>query len=899
MIAWAFAAVACAPSARPQPPVAPAPPVASATLAPATAPSGAASASPTPPALRQPTDALPTAYAAFLDVDPAASVFSGRVVIDLDVRVPTDVIWLHAEALTVARATVGDVAATIVAAPERHMIGLHLPAPLARGATRAELVYTGEVVHEDSMGVFAQKTADDWYLYTQFEPLGARRAFPCFDEPTYKVPWQLTVTAPAGLVVASNTAIEEQHEAAGKQTLRFARTPALPSYLVAFTVGPYEIVDAGRAAGGAPVRVFTPRGQAREAAYAAEVTAPLLSRLEAYLGTPYPFAKLDLVPIPKTFTFSAMENPGLITYVEDLLLHKPEELSLLDRRSYASTAVHEMAHQWFGNLVTTSWWNDIWLNEAMASWLPPKILADWQPSWGQPVAEVRRSGSVMKVDAYDTIRRVREPVRDENDITNAFDGITYSKGSSVLRMMERYVGEAAFQKGIRAYLARRARGVATYEDFVADVSAGAGAELAGPLSSFFEQTGVPLVSFELSCPAGGAPRLALTQRRYLPLGSTGDATRTWQVPVCVRWSAGGKPGHACTLLGAARGELELAGAVGCPDWLLPNQDGYGYYRSQLSPELFARLLDKKVLAKLSAGERLAVGSDVSALVASGDAELGRALALAQALAGDPDRYVRQAAMGALVGVDEMVPEALRPRYQHALRALFGAAARKAGFAPRQGEAEDAAILRPQLLWLVGDLGDDPALQVEARRLAWKWFDDPHVLAPELVDGVLGLAAARGDAELYERALVALRAAKDLQDRQRLFGMLASFRDPALVARSLELVLGDEFPLTESYTLLGSASAHRETRALAWKTVTAHYDAIAARLPRENVAYLVKLGGRFCSDAQRAELAAFFAPRSARAIGGPRVFRNTVEGIALCVAYRAKQEGSLEAFLRKF
>ena len=880
-------------TAPPATPASPAPVVGSPVAA-------VARPAPTPPALRLPTDVQPTGYELELSVDPTRPSFGGRVAIDVQVGKPTDVVWLNAEAITVDSATIGNAAVEVIPASAAHFVGLRAAAPLPVGATRIEIRYHGVIAHDDSMGVFAQKIADDWYAYTQFEPLGARRAFPCFDEPSFKVPWQVTLHAPRGLVVASNTPIAAQSDdPSGGQTVRFERTPPLPSYLVAFAIGPFEIVDAGKAKGGAPVRVFTPRGQAREAAYAAEVTAPLLSLLEGYFGMPYPFAKLDVVPIPQTFNFGAMENPGLITYVEDLLLRKPEELTIAARRRYAGTAVHEMAHQWFGNLVTTAWWDDIWLNEALASWLPSKILNDWQPSWQLRVSDVRGVSGAMGADSLDTARRVREPIRDNNDIDNAFDGITYGKGSAVLRMMELWVGEQAFQKGIRAYLGKRARGVATYDNFVADMSEAVGRDLSGPLSTFFEQTGVPQVSFALRCDAGKPPRLELAQKRYLPVGSAGERARTWQVPVCVEWSVGGKPGHACTLLAGASGELLLAGASKCPDFVVPNQGGTGYYRSTLSDDLWKRLTSKKVLARLSAGERLAVRNDVSALVSSGEIDLTRVLALSVLLADDPDRNVRSASVNELWGIYDMVPDAQWPSYQRAVRKLFGAAAHKIGFQPRQGESEDTALLRPTLINLVGDAGGDEAIAAEARTLAWKWLDDHAAVAPEMVDTVLGLAAARGDAKLYDRVLADARKAKDLQDRARLLGMLGNFRDPALVARSLDLALGDDLPLTETIRLVWAASRHKETRDLAWKLVTEHYDALVARLPKENAARFVSIGSHYCSEAKRQEVAEFFKERNARALGGPRLYKNALESLSLCVAYRARQQSSVEAFLKQY
>ena len=858
-------------------------------------------AAPTPPAFRLPASARPLAYAADLTVDPAQPTFSGRLAIDLELSSVTDVIWLNAQDLSVASATVEGVGAVAVVAAPPRFVGLHAPAPLGPGPVHVEIVYQGKVVRGDSLGFFAQKIGDAWYGFTQFEAVGARMVFPCFDEPGFKVPWKLTLHVPKGLVAVSNAPSDPPvEEEGGGQAYHFLRTPPLPSYLIAFAIGPFEFVDAGRTQGGLPVRVLAPRGRTREAAYTAQVTAPLLTLLEKYFGTPYPFDKLDVVPVPEAFGFSAMENPGLITYVESLVLHRPEEITLADRRAYADTAVHEMAHQWFGNLVTSAWWDDIWLNEALATWIESKILDQWKPEWGVRVGDVSANAVAMAFDDLDSARRVREPVHDENDIENAFDGITYNKGATVLRMLELWLGEATFQKGIRAYLGKRARGVATYDDFVADMGEAIGRDLSAPLGSFLDQTGVPLLGAELRCEAGKPPVLALSQKRYLPLGSQGDRDRLWKIPVCVRWSvAGDKPGSACTLLAGGTGELELTSAKKCPEWILPNQGGSGYYHSKLPEPLWARLLDARTLARLGADERLAVHNDVEALVASGDLDATRLLELTVLLASDKNRYVREATLGDFWALDDMIGDDVRPAYQRALRKIFGPAAHKLGFVPRRGEPEDTSLLRPQLIQLVGDAGDDAVLLAQARKLAWKWLDDHSAVAPEMLDTVLHLAASRGDRALHDRLLTELHKATELQDRDRLFAAMGSFRDPALVKQSLDLVLAGDFALTETIDLLWAAAGWRGTRDLAWAYLLQHYDELAAHLPKERISRLVRLGAGYCSEAKRAETAEFFRARNAQALGGPRDYQQTLESFTLCVAFRERQLASVTKFLERY
>jgi alanyl aminopeptidase len=891
---------ACGAPPRPAPPTpppaAPAPPSADRPGARSVAPRPV----PTPPTFRLPAIAKPMAYVAELTVDPAQPTFAGKIDVDVELSSATDVLWLNGQDLVVTAASIEGVGAVEpVYAPPR-FVGLRAPAPLGPGPLHVEVSYTGKVVRGDSLGFFAQQIGGAWYGFTQFEPLGARQVFPCFDEPQWKTPWRLTLHVPPGLVAVSNAPGDAPaRDEAGLQVFRFARTPALPSYLVAFAIGPFEAIDAGRSQGGTPVRILAPRGRTREAAYAASVTAPLLSRLEDYFGSAHPFDKLDVVPVPEAFGFSAMENPGLITYVESLVLHRPEELTLADRRAYAETAVHEMAHQWFGNLVTSAWWDDIWLNEALATWVESKIVDGWKPEWGVRVHDVATAARALHADDLDSARRVREPVHDENDIENAFDGITYYKGATVLRMVELWVGEAAFQKGIRAYLAQHARGVASYADFVGEVGKVVERDLAGPLGSFLDQNGVPVVSVERHCEPGQPPRFALAQKRYLPLGASGDRDRLWQVPVCLGWTEGARPQTACTLLTGSTGELVLDAGRACPQALRANAEGAGYYHGRVEDAVLTEVLERKAFARLSATQRLALHNDLEALVGSGDVDLARLLELAVRLAGDPNRFVREAALADFEALDDLVPDAARGAYQRAIRQLFGAAAKKLGLTSRRGEPEDTALLRPTLVALVADQGDDAALLAEARRLTERWLGDRRAIGAELVDTVLHLAATRGDRALHDRLLAALRGAKELQDRRRLLDALGAFRDPQLVSEQLALVLGDELALTETIDLLDDAAAWRGTREVAWSFLVAHFDELAKRLPKERVGDLIELGLGACSQAKRDETAAFFATRKNDVLGGPRDLAQVLDRFDLCVAYRARHTPSLVKFLERY
>src|ERR1017187_5978786 len=418
------------------------------------------------PKLRLGADIRPTRYAVDLTAVPAAATFSGVIDIDVVLAKPVSLVWLNANDLIVLQATVNSQPAV----PEPaggDSIPLRLPAALPAGPARIHIVYQGKISANSSAGIFQGEDAGTPYLFTQFEALDARRTFPCFDQPDFKTPWQITLHIRQTDKAFSNTPqVSETVEPNGMKRVVFAETKPLPSYLVAFAIGPFDVVDAGNAdRNHVPVRIITPRGKAGQAKYAAQVTATIVDRLEDYFGVPYPYEKLDEVAVPLTFGFGAMENAGLVTYGQTILLADPATDSINRQRTYASVAAHELAHQWSGDLVTTAWWNDIWLNEAFATWMSSRILAEWQPDWNTRLTDLETKFGAMASDSLVTARQIRQSIEAKDDIANAFDGITYEKGAAVIRMFEVWIGERQFRSGVTGYLKHYAFRNATANDF--------------------------------------------------------------------------------------------------------------------------------------------------------------------------------------------------------------------------------------------------------------------------------------------------------------------------------------------------------------------------------------------------------------------------------------------------
>ena len=877
-----------APAPTTPPPVPVAPP---ATVA-------APAAAPTPPELRLPPVARPVRNEVELTIDPTTEDFTGSITTPLQILTPTDVIWLNGLELTIDHATLTVGGAQVVATasnPKPGYLALVFPKQLPVGPATLAITYRGKMHKNDGDGIYTAQEAGDWYAFTQFENTDARQAFPTFDEPGYKVPWRLTLHTKQAQVALSNTPIEkETPEPNGMKATRFAETKPLPSYLVAFVVGPFEAIDAGKTRTGAPIRIIVPRGRTADAAYPVQVTGSLLAALEDYFGTPYPFEKLDMVAV-SVFNAGAMENAGLITFRQELILTKPGEMTQARQERYATVAAHEMAHQWFGDLVTLAWWDDTWLNESFAEWMMTRVVEKWKPEWDLDVGAVSSKSGVMGSDSLDTARTIRQPIESANDIANAFDGITYQKGEAVLRMIEKQVGPDVFQAGVRAYLGKHAGGNATYADFVGEMSAAAKTDLRPLFDAFVLQSGVPLVSMAMTCAKGAPPTLALAQRRYVPTGSKIDPKRTWQVPVCVRWGAGKETGRDCTTLGAAEGTLALT-AKTCPDWVLPNAGETGYYRSLPTPELLTKLLAHT--KQLTLAERVGVLGDLQGLIASGDVQNSVALGLVAEQAKEPSRHIVTASVGIVAGIDNMVPDALRPNYERFIRKLYGARAKELGWVSKPGEGEDAKELRPTLLGLVAGDGRDPALIKQATALAGKWLDDHKAVQPEVVGTVLRVAGRFGDQKLFDRLHADAKKTTDRQERTRLLGAMGAFSDPKIVAQALALSITDEFDLRESSALINGGFADPRTRETTFAFIKAHFDEILAKLPPMYRSYMVYVVIPLCDADRRPELEAFFKPRIEPLPGGPRELAQAFEEMGLCSAGRKAQTPGVVAFLKK-
>ena len=847
-----------------------------------------------PPALRLPDGVRPVRYRPTLTIVPDQDGFDGVIEIDLDVLAATPVVWLNAQDLQITRAEarVGGVtlAGRVLAQP-KDLVGIVFERSLPAGDATLRLTYSGRLSRRDSAGIFQTEEGGRWYASTQFEPIDARRAYPCFDEPSSKVPWQLTLRIKTGQRAFANTPVESQEDGAdGFTTVRFAPTRPLPSYLTAFAVGPWERIDAGKAGeGGIAVGVIVPQRLVPQAGWAKEITPRILPRLEGWFGIAYPFDKLDVIAVP--LARGAMENVGLVTYGSTLLLVPPGEDTPAFRRAQASVSTHELAHMWFGDLVTNAWWDDLWLNEAFATWMTYKTLESWHPEWGATLDRVGARGRALAADSLLTARRIRQPIESDDDMLNAFDAITYQKGASVIHMFEQFVGPEKFRRGVQRYLKAHAYSSATASDFLSDVSAEAGLDIQPAFSTFLDQPGVPLVTAQLRCEPGKPPRLELSQERYVPLGAEPtpeQRQQVWQVPVCARWSGG----RMCALLAVKSASAELP-AKRCPTDVVANAGAAGYYHLSAHEE---RLLADGA-RRLTPAERVAALQDLVALSRAGRLSHGEVLRVVPPLARDPDRHVVEAtiAVASQVRDEKLLGENELPLYRRWVHDLYASRARQLGWTPRLGESDELKLLRASLLKVLGHAADDPEVVSEARARAQAWLADRRAVDPTVVPVALTVAAEHGDRAFFDALHAAAGKEGDRHHRLLLLEAMGSFREPAIARDAMRVALSSEFPAREAITLVYGATHSVEARGAAYDFVRENFGELAGRLPVREAAGLVAAGSVLCDESKRAEVEAFFRERMAALPGGPRRYAQAVEQLRTCAAFRAAQAAAVARF----
>jgi aminopeptidase N len=851
-------------------------------------------ASAAPVAGRLPQTVLPDHYALTVAPDLANASFAGDVTIDVRVTQATDRIVLNAAEITFQEATIESggrvVTAKVQSDDGAERATFSTGGTVPAGPARLHIKYTGRL-NNQLRGLYLSKANNRRYAVTQLEATDARRMFPSFDEPAIKATFALTAIIDNGDRAISNGAVasDTPGPGSGKHTVTFATTPRMSSYLLALVVGDFECVSG--AADEIPIRICATPDKVDLTAVALEDAQRVMRFYNRYFSIKYPYAKLDIVAVPD-FSAGAMENTAAIFYREPLLLVDPKTMSVGAAKNVFSVLAHEMAHQWFGDLVTMAWWDDLWLNEGFATWMASKPLKAERPAWLMELAEVQSNLEAMSVDALASTRPVHAKADSPAAINEAFDALAYQKGAAVLRMIESYVGEEPFRRGINAYLEKFKYRNATGADFWTTVAQSTGTPVDKVMASFVDQPGVPVVSVTSNC-AGTVTRVEASQDRYrTPEQKTGSGT--WQIPVCMR-AAGSQEsaGVSCALLAAPRQALDYSP---CTPTLVANARGAGYYRTAYAEPLLDALL--RDVAGVSERERVMLASDAWALVRSGTYDAGVFLQVAQALAADPTSSVAQTLADALglIGSSVAVDHAEQPYRAWVVR-TFKPALDRVGWTKTPGEPDDRTELRATLIRIVAGTGHDPEGRARARTLLLRYLQQPGSLDATLADRLMPIAVEDGDAALYDLVRAKWRAARSPEERDRLLFALGRFRDPALVNQTMQLALSDQVRVQDTPRLLATALSGPAGRDRVWPLIRDRWDDIKKHMDAfTGPADVVNALGNFCDDGAAAEIAQFFNAHDAP--GAARTLQLSVERITSCAALKRAQQPRLAAWLAR-
>jgi alanyl aminopeptidase len=862
-----------------------------------------------------PRNVVPSEVGLQLTIDPTQARFSGHVDISVDVASATDTIWMHGKGLNITRAVYmpANGENQSLAAREVDVSGvlkLTAPKPIAAGKGVISIDY--DAPFGELQGAYKVKPDGRDYVMTQMEPLGARTAFPGFDEPSFKQPWRMTMVVPDADVAVANGAEASTTDLDGPmKKVVFEKTEALPSYLIAFAVGPWDVVAgpdiAPNGARTTPIKLrgIAASGQGGKMKYSLAHTPEIVRALEDYFGIPYPFGKLDNLAAPD-FWAGAMENAGLIVYRDSLMF--PDENSAVGRRqAFWGVSAHELAHQWFGDLVTTRWWDDIWLNEGFATWMGNKIHGQLQPEAHTDRGLLEGAIGAMGADSLATTRRIHEPINNFTDIQSAFDGITYQKGGATLAMFERYIGEESFRTGIRNYLKAHARGNATSADLINAVAAQSDDPqgVSKAFFSFIDQPGVPFVKVDLEC-GSGKPALVLSQQRYLPLGSTANADQTWGIPMTVRYADGGTVREQKALVTGKQARMELTQATSCPAWVMPNAHGSGYYRFALTPKLQQAL--SGAFAQLDEREQRMVADSVTAAYGAGSSTPSQLLATLPQFASAKVRQTATAGMSAVPWMAEHLidGEKARADFLRKVAAIYRPRLDQLGLSPKQGEPEDDALLRDSLVGFFAHRLKDPAVRTEMNKagravLGLGGDGQLHLdaVSQDLRDVALEVAVQEGGKPAFDAAEKHFRASQDAVLRSQLLGAMGGTGDASLNERVRALVFEQGLlRRNEIFPAVGNQTSEAATRPALREWVDTHFKELEAKLAPAGAALVNFYAAGMCSDAEAAALQEKFAARVAAIEGGPRQLQQTVEAIRLCGAQKQARRGLPLEFARK-
>ncbi|MGC2695687.1 MAG: M1 family metallopeptidase [Candidatus Angelobacter sp.] len=865
-------------------------------------------------AQRLPYGVTPQHYGLSFTPDLQKAVFAGDETIDVEVNQVTSSITLNAIELEFLEATVTQEgkaqAAKAIFAPGKEQATLTVADNLQPGPATIHIKFTGKL-NDKLRGFYLARTKERNYAVTQFESTDARRAFPAFDEPAFKAKFDITLT-----IDKADTAISNEHiisdtpgPGEGTHTIQFSTSPKMSTYLVAMAVGDFACSEG--TAESIPIRVCGTPDKKPLSAAALRYAGEILKFYNQYYGIPYPFGKLDLVGVPD-FEAGAMENTAAIFYRESLLFIDDQNSSVDAHQQVFEVLAHEMAHQWFGDLVTMKWWDNIWLNEGFATWMALKPSQALHPEWNATLDAVRETNGALTLDALVNTHPIRAKAETPEEINALFDQISYEKAGAVLRMLESYVSPDVFRRGVNVYLRRYLYQNATAEDFWNALAAASGRPVDKIMPTFIDQGGEPLITVRSACanpPTTPAPvrrsrrsrrretkpppltQVTISQNRFWadPVAA-GKKDQIWMVPVCLK-SGGAKP--FCQVLSQKQQTLPVAG---CAPWVFVNGNAAGYYRTQYDKADLQKLV-AVAGTELTTAERMSLVRDEAALVSSGQESMSTFLDLISALNQDGQRSVVESYSTELDYInDYLLSGADASGFRGWVSTNFQPMMTKIGWTPAANENADTHSLRGDLIHILGIVGQDPETIRQSTSLAEQYLKDPNSVDPSMAKDVLEVAARYGNEALFEKYVSGMRQMRSPEQFYNVGGALAEFRDPKIVERTLELSISDEVRNQDAAHLIAAVLSNADDQKIAWDWVKAHWLEVEKKTTMSSGPEIVNATRKFCSAEMRDDVQNFFGEH--KVASAERTLKQSSEDINTCIKSRGRLQSELATWLQE-
>ncbi len=834
---------------------------------------------------------LPQSYTLNLNVIPEEGTFSGEVTMDIQIQQPTQSITLHALELTVQQAELYQHAKTLSATLSEDVtsetITLTCPEQLSAGPAQIRILYSGKL-NKQLRGLYEVRHEDKTYAFTQFEATDARRMLPCFDEPAMKARFSLTVTYPAALTAISNMpAAEESVEGAYKKT-RFDTTPVMSTYLLALALAPLQpkTIKIGETT----VSVWALPDTLQMSAFALKVTSEVLPRLNDYFGLPYPYPKLDLISVPN-FAMGAMENWGAIFFRDSCLLLDETLSSTSTQRDVANVITHEIVHQWFGNLVTMEWWDDLWLNESFATWMACKMVDQWRPEWNSWVEFQQEKEIPLSIDALIHTRPIQSEVTSAAQIEEMFDALTYEKGAACLRMIEQFLGEGPFREGIRRYMKRFQYKNTHASDLWEELTAASGQPVGAIARDWFTQPGFPLVTLR---DAGRNGRSFMIEQKRFFVSAQQNDSRCWTIPFTFKYqdTRGIQTGRI--LLKDPVTPLTLPEPV---RFLYGNALESGYLRVDYDPFL-RDIVEDLLPTPFDPSERIGHLGNLWAFALSGRVPIDSFLNTLGRFRGDTTRVVVEAIEQYMetLGSQMVIPDDL-PLFQRQIADLFAPLWKTLTWDPTPNEGEETALTRSAVLWGLGALAQDEDILAELPRRLTRYWAVPTSIDPTLATPLIRLCARFDGGALFDPYLKKYQSAATPEERDRYLMALADFNKPTLATKLLEMALSDTVRSQDVWKPVRYLLRQPKVQEVSWEFVKTHWAKLREKGGSVAATRMIQSTRSLWRPEWKTDVTQFFNRPENRVEAAERALLQTVEFIEIGIRFKEQQGPLVSKWLR--